>query len=74
MPSRKTSAVTFIVARTGEQGLGQWLEERRNVVSDHEMAFGEVPPSPQAVALSIDTNDTRATAETMFGRIEYQPS
>ena len=69
--SRKTSTVTFIVVRRGEDGLGQWLRERRNVVDDHRRVFGEAPDDPQAIALSIDTNDTRSTAETRFARIAF---
>ena len=73
IPSRKTGAVTFIVARRGEAGLGQWLDERRNVADDYRLVFGEAPPPLPAVALSIDTNDTRAPTEAMFARIELQP-
>jgi len=74
IPSRKTGAVTFIVARRGETGLGQWLDERRNVADDYRNVFGEAPPPLLPVlALSIDTNDTRSSAEAMFGRLELQP-
>ena len=72
IPSRKTGAVTFIVVRRGESGLGQWLDERRNVAADYRNLFGEAPPSLSVLALSIDTNDTRSAAESMFGRIELQ--
>jgi hypothetical protein len=33
--------------------------------------FGEAPDNPQALALSIDTNDTRSTAGTRFARIAF---
>jgi hypothetical protein len=74
IPSRKTAAVTFIVVRRGEAGLGQWMDERRNVAEDYRSVFGEAAPSLSlpVVALSIDTNDTRSTAEAMFGRIELR--
>jgi DUF3047 family protein len=73
IPSRKTSTVSFIVVRRGESGLGQWLDERRHVADDYRAVFGEAASSLPVVALSIDTNDTRAIAEAMFGRIELQP-
>lgn len=73
VPSRKTSTVSFIVVRRGEPGLGQWLEERRHVGEDHLRVFGETATSLPVVALSIDTNDTRSSAEAMFGRIELRP-
>lgn len=72
IPSRKTGAVTFIVVRRGERGLGQWHDERRNVADDYRVLFGEAPPPLPVLALSIDTNDTRAPAESMFGRIELR--
>jgi Protein of unknown function (DUF3047) len=71
LPSRKTRTVTFIVVRSGDQALGQWLDERRDVVQDYRMLFGETPARPQAIALSIDTNDTHTTAEGLFGRIAF---
>ena len=73
IPSRKTGTVTFIVARRGEAGLGQWHVERRDVADDYRTVFGEAPPPLlPALALSIDTNDTGSPAEAMFGRIELQ--
>jgi Protein of unknown function (DUF3047) len=72
IPSRKTSAVTFIVMRRGEPGLGRWVDEQRNVADDYRRLFGEPPPPLPALALSIDTNDTRAPAEALVGRIELR--
>ena len=67
--SRKTGLVTFIVVRSGTVELGRWFTERRNVAEDYRRVFRESPVDPQAIALSIDTNDTRAPAETTFGAI-----
>ena len=67
--SRKTGLVTFIVIRSGTGELGRWFTERRNVAEDYRRVFRESPVDPQAIALSIDTNDTRAPAETTFGAI-----
>jgi Protein of unknown function (DUF3047) len=69
--STKTGTVTFVIARSGEAGLGRWAEERHDVVADHRRIFGEAPEAPGAIALSIDTNDTRSTAEARFGRIGF---
>jgi hypothetical protein len=69
--SRKTSLVTFFVLRSGPAQLGQWMVERRNVREDFRRAFGEDPVDPGAVAISIDTNDTRAAAEAIIGRIAF---
>jgi hypothetical protein len=69
--STKTGTVTFVIARSGEAGLGRWAEERHDVVADHRRIFREAPEAPGAIALSIDTNDTRSTAEARFGRIGF---
>ena len=69
--SRKTSLVTFFILRSGPGELGRWMVERRNVREDYVRAFGEEPPSPGVVAISIDTNDTHSTAEAVIGRIAF---
>ena len=73
VPSPKTSLVSFVVARSGPRGLGQWSIERHDVAADYRRIYGEPAPKPGAVALSIDTNDTRASAAARFGRIAFQP-
>ena len=71
-PSRKTGTVTFVVVRSGTEEAGTWLTERRNVAEDYRRIFGEDPEDAGAVALSIDTNDTRSTAEALFGAITFR--
>jgi hypothetical protein len=70
--SAKTRLVTFVVARSGSGGLGEWSVERHDVAADYRRIYGEPAPKPGAVALSIDTNDTRATAAARFGRIAFR--
>jgi len=69
--SAKTSTVTFVIVRSGDAGLGQWTGETRDVAADYRMIYGEEPSRPQAIALSIDTNDTRSPAEALFGPIAF---
>ena len=71
VPSAKTGTVTFVIVRSGRAGLGAWHDERRDVAADYLRLYGEKPPAPRAVALSIDTNDTRAPAEALFGSIAF---
>ncbi len=61
--SRKTGTVTYIIVRSGPAQLGTWLTERRNVADDFRRIFGEEPPSPSALSISIDSNDTHSEAE-----------
>jgi hypothetical protein len=69
--SGKTPTVTYVVVRSGPTALGQWLTERRNVADDYRRIFGEEPDDPGAVAISIDSNDTRSVAESFMGSIRF---
>ena len=71
--SRKTRTVTFVLLHSGTEGLDRWITERRNVVADYRRIYGEAPENPGALALSIDTNDTRSAAEGLIGSIRFVP-
>jgi len=73
-PSRKTGTVTFVVVRSGTEETATWITERRNVAEDYRRIYGEDPDDAGAVALSIDTNDTRSSAEAVFGAIAFRNS
>jgi len=70
--SKKTGTVTFIVVRSGGRDLGKWLTERRNVAQDYRELFGELPEDPTAITISIDSNDTRSSAESFMGPIVFR--
>ncbi|MGH7340050.1 MAG: DUF3047 domain-containing protein, partial [Candidatus Rokuibacteriota bacterium] len=70
-PSRKTGTVTFVILRSGSENLGRWLTERRDVAEDYRRIYGERPDNPQVLAISVDTNDTHATASSLIGRISF---
>ena len=72
--SRKSGQVMFFVVRSGAAELGRFITDRRNVYDDYVRAFGEPPPNPGAVAISIDTNDTSSAAEALIGRIAFVPA
>ena len=70
--SKKTGTVSYVVLRSGREGVGAWVEEHRDVAADYRKIYGGDPPNPPALALSIDTNDTRSRAESLFGPIAFQ--
>ena len=72
--SEKTGTVTYIILRSGPAELGRWLEERRDVRADYRAIFGEEPPDPGAITLSIDSNDTHSHAESLIGPILFSSS
>jgi hypothetical protein len=71
IPSQKNRTVTYIVVRSGKDNLGQWLTERRNVADDYKRVYDADPVDPGGVSLSIDSDDTRSTAEAYVGPIFF---
>jgi len=71
LQSRKSGTVTFVILRSGAEGLGRWVTERRDVVEDYRKIHGERPDNPQVIAISIDTNDTHSTAAALIGSIAF---
>jgi hypothetical protein len=69
--SEKTGTVTYIVVRSGAQGLDTWITERRNAAEDFLRIYGEAPDKPTALALAIDSDDTRSSAESFIGPIVF---
>ena len=69
--SRKTRTVTFFILRSGAESVGHWVTERRDVVEDYRRVYGERPESPSAIGISIDTNDTHASAAGLIGPIAF---
>lgn len=63
-----------IVVRSGERRLGQWLRERRNVISDYQRAFGREPPETvEVIALFTDNDQTREPVEAYYGAVWALP-
>jgi Protein of unknown function (DUF3047) len=63
--------VRIIVLESGPGRLDTWLREQRNVAEDYKTLFGGQPPRAGKVALMIDSNDTKSTAEALFGDLTF---
>ena len=72
MKSEKTGTVHYVVVESGSAKLGQWVTERRNVVDDFKKIYGEEPGNPGALSISIDSDDTRSSAEAFIGTILFR--
>jgi len=71
--SEKTGLVTYVVVRSGPADLGKWLTESRNVLEDYQKIYGEAPGEEVgAISISIDSNDTRSSAESYFGELLFR--
>jgi Protein of unknown function (DUF3047) len=65
----RSDRVRKIVVDTGEKGLRQWRDHRRDLVADFRQAFGEDPGPLQAIAVMTDTDNTGARADAWYGPI-----
>jgi hypothetical protein len=71
--SEKAGTVTYVVVKSGAEGLGQWHTENRNVCEDYKKIYGEELAEPAgAVSVAIDSNDTKSTAESYIGEIIFK--
>ncbi|MCI0545883.1 MAG: DUF3047 domain-containing protein [Candidatus Rokubacteria bacterium] len=71
--SQKTGTVTYVVVRSGSEGLGTWHTERRNVREDYMRIYGGDPPAPAALSVAINSQNTGTSAESFIGAIRFLP-
>ena len=69
VPNPFTSNACMIAVQSGQTHVGQWLEEKRNLLEDYRKCFGEVPPRAGAVAIMTDTDNTGEKAMAWYGPI-----
>lgn len=69
VPNPFTSNACMIAVESGPARVGQWLEEKRNLVEDYRKCFGEDPPKAGAVAIMTDTDNTGEQAVAWYGPI-----
>ncbi|MFN0313588.1 MAG: DUF3047 domain-containing protein [Burkholderiales bacterium] len=62
-----TNRVRMIVVRGGDEKLGQWVEEERNIAQDFKAAFGEDPPKLSAIAVGGDSDNTDESTLSFLG-------
>lgn len=70
--SQKAGTVTYVIVRSGPAEVGKWIAERRNVVDDFTKIYGEAPDNPNAIAVAIDSDDTKSQAESYMGPILFR--
>ena len=70
--SEKTPTVTYMVLRSGANELGKWVTERRNIREDFRKLYGEDADNPDALSISIDSNDTKSESESYVGTIVFK--
>jgi hypothetical protein len=66
-----TDRIRAIVVGSGEDGVGEWRDYRRNVLEDYRRVFGEEPWDVVAVGVMTDTDNTRQKARCLYGDITF---
>ena len=69
VPNPFTSNACMIAVQSGRSHVGQWMEEKRNLLEDYRKCFGEDPPKAGAVAIMTDTDNTGEKATAWYGPI-----
>ena len=64
-----TGRVRKIVVASGESGVGQWQQYRRNIVEDYRRAYGSDPGRLIGIAILTDSDNTRQKASAQYGKI-----
>ena len=53
----------IVVMQSGEENLGKWITEERNIVVDYKRLFGDDPPKkPLAILIMSDADDSNSLA------------
>jgi hypothetical protein len=74
MTNAKADNVRIIVLESGLSARDGWRQQRRNVAEDYEALFGRRAPRVGKVAVMIDSDDTRADAESLVTDLIFSPA
>ena len=61
--------VATVVLQSGDERIGSWIGEERNVVEDFQALFRRTPSAVTGIALMVDTDNTGTDATAWFDDI-----
>jgi len=61
-----------VVVRSGETDMDTWISESRNVFEDYKQLYGKEPESVVGIRIQINSQHTKAQAESLWGRIAFR--
>jgi hypothetical protein len=68
------SKMRYVVLQSGPAKLNQWISETRNVYEDYHKLFHEEPPFLEGIALYINTQHSKSSAEIFYDDIFFSSS
>jgi hypothetical protein len=73
IPHHTVSRIKKIVARSGPQGLGTWVDLERDVRADFRLAFdGEEPGEIESIGLMTDTDTMHGIARGCYSNLQLR--
>lgn len=70
-PNAYTGNAKMIAVQSGEENVGKWMHERRDVRKDLQRLFGDEFAHIDAVAVMVDGDNTGQSATAYFGDISF---
>jgi len=62
----------MFAVESGEENIGRWIVEKRNVYEDFKNLFGTEPPDVGGIAIMTDTDNTGETARAYYDDIRIE--
>jgi Protein of unknown function (DUF3047) len=69
VPNPYTGNAIVLAVESGQENVGSWVNEKRNIYDDYKRIFGEEPPRVGAVAIMTDTDNTGDDVTGWYGDI-----
>jgi len=66
-----TDDVIMLAVQSGEENVGQWVTEKRNLRADLEKVFGKDYKNIKGIAIMTDTDNSQAEATSFYKNIYF---
>ncbi len=70
IPSPSFGQIKYIILEAGGKYVGQWREEKINILDDYKKAFGKMPPHDAQVAFMDDSDNTGEKSTSWLSSME----
>ncbi len=72
IPNPFYSKAVMVAVQSGDEYVGKWITEKRNVYEDYKTLFGEEPPLVGGIAVMTDTDNTGESATAYYDNIRIE--
>lgn len=72
VPNPYTDRTMMVAVSSGDERVGQWVTEERDIVADYHAAFGEAPPPIVGIGIMSDADNTGESATAWYGDIRLR--